>query len=62
MMRVVGGHGITATFDGDASLRKRPTNRILDPLKLMSAQVLSQGEGGQAPLVRASAKGPATCH
>src|SRR5208283_2980007 len=33
MMGVVGGHGITATFDGDASLRKRPMNRILVPLK-----------------------------
>ena len=32
MMGVVGGHGITATFDGDASLRKRPMRRILDPL------------------------------
>ena len=31
MMGVVGGHGITATFDGDASLRKRPMRRILDP-------------------------------
>ena len=37
MMGVVGGHGITATFDGDASLRKRPMRRILDPLRLMGA-------------------------
>ena len=28
MMGVVGGHGITATFDGDASLRKRPMRRV----------------------------------
>jgi 3-phosphoshikimate 1-carboxyvinyltransferase len=42
MMGVVGGHGITATFDGDASLRKRPMRRILDPLRLMGAQVLSE--------------------
>jgi 3-phosphoshikimate 1-carboxyvinyltransferase len=51
MMGVVGGHGITATFDGDASLRKRPMRRILDPLQLMGAQVLSQSEGGRCPIV-----------
>ena len=32
MMGVAGSHPITATFDGDASLRKRPMRRILDPL------------------------------
>ena len=30
MMGVVGGHDIMATFDGDASLRKRPMRRILE--------------------------------
>ncbi len=49
MMGVVGGHGITATFDGDASLRKRPMNRILDPLKLMGAEVLAAGRGRPLP-------------
>jgi 3-phosphoshikimate 1-carboxyvinyltransferase len=51
MMGVVGGHAVTATFDGDASLRKRPMRRILDPLALMGAQVLSQAEGGRCPVV-----------
>ena len=32
MMGVVGGHAIQATFDGDASLRKRPMRRIIDPV------------------------------
>jgi len=50
MMGVVGGHAITATFDGDASLRKRPMRRILDPLKLMGAQVLAEAEGGRCPI------------
>ena len=50
MMGVVGGQGITATFDGDASLRKRPMRRILDPLRLMGAQVLSETEGGRCPV------------
>ena len=59
MMGVVGGHGITATFDGDASLRKRPMGRILDPLRLMGAEVLSQAEGGRCPIVLKGARDPA---
>jgi 3-phosphoshikimate 1-carboxyvinyltransferase len=59
MMGVVGGHGLTATFDGDASLRKRPMRRILDPLRLMGAQVLSEAEGGRCPIVLKGARDPA---
>ena len=51
MMGVVGGHAVTARFDGDASLRKRPMRRILDPLTLQGARVLEQQEGGRLPLV-----------
>jgi 3-phosphoshikimate 1-carboxyvinyltransferase len=50
MMGLVGGHPITATFDGDASLRKRPMRRILEPLLQMGAQVLSESAGGRCPL------------
>ncbi len=50
MMGVVGSHPITATFDGDASLRKRPMRRILDPLRQMGAQVLAEAEGGRCPI------------
>jgi 3-phosphoshikimate 1-carboxyvinyltransferase len=50
MMGVVGGHGLRATFDGDASLRKRPMRRILDPLTLMGAEVIHQAEGGRCPI------------
>ena len=57
MMGVVGGHPITATFDGDASLRSRPMRRILDPLALMGATVVSAAEGGRLPL---TLKGPVT--
>ena len=59
MMGVVGGHGIAATFDGDASLRKRPMRRILDPLRLMGGQVLSESEGGRCPIVLKGARDPA---
>jgi 3-phosphoshikimate 1-carboxyvinyltransferase len=51
MMGVIGGHPITACFDGDASLRKRPMRRILDPLCLMGAEVLSQAPGGRCPVL-----------
>ena len=51
MMGVVGGHAIEAVFDGDASLRKRPMNRILDPLKQMGARVISAADGGRCPIV-----------
>ncbi len=50
MMGIVGGHAITATFDGDASLRKRPMRRILDPLVLMGAEVVKEAEGGRVPV------------
>ncbi len=51
MMGVAGGHAITARFDGDASLRKRPMQRILDPLCLMGAEVLWQSPGGRCPIL-----------
>ncbi len=59
MMGVVGSHGITATFDGDASLRKRPMARILDPLRLMGAEVVSEAPGGRCPIVLKGARDPA---
>src|SRR5215469_7630679 len=59
MMGVVGGHGITATFDGDASLRQRPMRRILDPLRLMGVEVLSEAEGGRCPIVIRGTSEPA---
>jgi 3-phosphoshikimate 1-carboxyvinyltransferase len=50
MMGVVGGHGIAARFDGDASLRKRPMRRVLDPLVAMGAEVLEEN-GGCCPIL-----------
>jgi 3-phosphoshikimate 1-carboxyvinyltransferase len=60
MMGVVGGHGITASFDGDASLRKRPMRRIIDPLALMGAQVLAEADGGRLPVTLKGASEPAS--
>lgn len=50
MMGIVGAHPIRATFDGDASLRKRPMRRALDPLEKFGLVVVAQGEGGRLPI------------
>jgi 3-phosphoshikimate 1-carboxyvinyltransferase len=50
MMGVAGSHPITATFDGDPSLRKRPMRRILDPLERMGATVVAEAQGGRVPV------------
>lgn len=57
-MGVVAGHGLTAFFDGDSSLRKRPMKRVLDPLCLMGAEVLTQSDGGRCPLTLKGANEP----
>jgi 3-phosphoshikimate 1-carboxyvinyltransferase len=57
-MGAVAGCPIDATFDGDASLRKRPMRRIADPLELMGARITRQSEGGRLPLTLAGARDP----
>jgi 3-phosphoshikimate 1-carboxyvinyltransferase len=42
--------GLKAELTGDASLQKRPMNRILEPLVQMGAKVRSQKGDGKAPL------------
>ena len=58
VMGAVAGCPITATFDGDASLRKRPMQRILDPVTLIGARVISATDGGRLPLTLAGARDP----
>jgi 3-phosphoshikimate 1-carboxyvinyltransferase len=58
VMGAVAGCPITATFDGDASLRTRPMRRILDPLALMGAQAAMAAEGGRLPITLAGARDP----
>src|SRR5205085_3693882 len=50
VMGAVAGCPISAAFDGDASLRSRPTRRVLDPLELMGAKAVSSEQGGRLPL------------
>src|SRR4051794_3746236 len=54
----VAGCPITATFEGDASLRTRPMKRVLDPLERMGARTLSVADGGRLPLTLAGARDP----
>jgi 3-phosphoshikimate 1-carboxyvinyltransferase len=54
----VAGCPITATFDGDASLRSRPMKRVLDPLERMGARALNVADGGRLPLTLAGARDP----
>jgi 3-phosphoshikimate 1-carboxyvinyltransferase len=57
MLGAVGGCPITATFDGDASLRKRPMRRILDPLERIGVRTLNSADG-RLPLTIAGARDP----
>ena len=43
MMGVVAGHPLRAVFTGDASLRKRPMGRVLDPLRRMGLTIEEEG-------------------
>ena len=48
LMGAAAGQGVMASFDGDASLRSRPMDRILDPLGEMGIQ--GEAEGGKLPV------------
>jgi 3-phosphoshikimate 1-carboxyvinyltransferase len=43
---VVAGAGVKATFEGDASLSRRPMRRVAEPLRAMGARVEFAGHGG----------------
>jgi 3-phosphoshikimate 1-carboxyvinyltransferase len=58
VMGAVAGCPIAATFDGDASLRKRPMRRVLDPLALMGAHVTNAAGDGRLPIRLAGARDP----
>jgi 3-phosphoshikimate 1-carboxyvinyltransferase len=49
IMGAAAGFAISAAFTGDASLRKRPMGRVLDPLSEMGVRYDSS-EGGRLPL------------
>ena len=49
MLGAVAGCPVTATFDGDASLRKRPMRRVLDPLERIGARTLASTSNAFTP-------------
>jgi len=46
MAGIVAGAGLAATFEGDASLSRRPMRRIAEPLRAMGARVTLAANGG----------------
>src|SRR5262245_62990996 len=58
VMGAVAGCPVTATFDGDASLRKRPMQRILDPVEQIGAHAVSAASGGRLPITLVGARDP----
>ena len=46
---ILAGQEFRSTLDGDASLRRRPMRRVMDPLSKMGARIEAR-EGGFAPL------------
>lgn len=49
LIGLVGGHPVTATFTGDASLSKRPMQRVMTPLEMMGA-TFEATDGDKLPL------------
>lgn len=56
-MGLVASQPIAVTFTGDASLVKRPMNRVLDPLRQMGVEVIARS-GGRLPLTMRGAETP----
>jgi len=57
IMGCMATHAMTATFTGDASLRKRPMGRVTDPLALFGAQAHGRA-GGRLPMTLVGAAHP----
>jgi 3-phosphoshikimate 1-carboxyvinyltransferase len=57
LMGLVASHAITATFTGDASLSRRPMGRVIDPLRLVGADITAS-PGGRLPLMLRGAPQP----
>lgn len=49
LMGVLAGQSFACKLTGDASLRRRPMGRVIEPLRQMGAEIQS-GDGGRAPI------------
>ncbi len=61
LMGVAAAHPITAEFTGDASLRRRPMDRVIAPLRELGAQV-DAAPGDRLPLTLRGAARPRPIH
>ena len=52
LMGLVSSHAISCTFTGDASLSHRPMGRVIDPLRLMGADITASPGGTLPAMVR----------
>lgn len=59
---IVAGAGLTARFEGDASLSSRPMRRVAAPLEAMGARVLLPEHGGLPMTIVGSALHGITWH
>ena len=50
LLGTLSGSSLSATIDGDASLRMRPMARVTEPLELMGARFQQLGEVGRLPI------------
>ncbi len=48
---VLAGRPFVSRLDGDASLRRRPMRRVIEPLAAMGGAITSEGADGRPPLV-----------
>ncbi|MDO5538454.1 MAG: 3-phosphoshikimate 1-carboxyvinyltransferase [Eubacteriales bacterium] len=48
---ILAGQSFQSVLNGDASIQSRPMKRIMDPLSLMGADIVSMKENGCAPLM-----------
>ena len=47
---LLAGRPFRSQLDGDSSLRQRPMQRVIEPLSLMGAKIVSKSGNGRAPL------------
>lgn len=50
LIGLLAGYPLTATLTGDASIRRRPMLRVVEPIRRMGATILGREGGNKAPL------------
>jgi 3-phosphoshikimate 1-carboxyvinyltransferase len=59
---LLAGRPFGSRLDGDASLRRRPMRRVIEPLSRMGAAITSEGDDGRPPLAIAGRALQAAAH